>query len=122
MIHCRAVRKAFYMLHFYKHPAPPEPLSGKLMGSLVLLVSLVLTTATFAQPNPAREAESKAAIRAVLEAQAAAWNRADIEGYMDGYDRSPDVAFASGDRVTRGWQTVLDRYKKVTTRARRWGR
>lgn len=59
------------------------------------------------------EAKSKAAIRDVLDAQAAAWNRGDIEGYMDGYDRSPDIAFASGDRVTRGWQTVLDRYKKA---------
>jgi ketosteroid isomerase-like protein len=63
-----------------------------------------------AQPSSDAKAQ---AIRAVLEAQAAAWNRGDIEGYMDGYDRSPDVAFASGNRVTRGWQTVLDRYKKA---------
>jgi ketosteroid isomerase-like protein len=83
------------------------------MRPLVLLVSLLITAAAFAQPNPARDAKAKAAIRAVLEAQAAAWNRGDIEGYMDGYDRSPDIAFASGDRVTRGWQTVLDRYKKA---------
>jgi len=54
----------------------------------------------------------KAAIRAVLEAQAAAWNRGDIEGYMDGYDRSPDTVFVSGDHINRGWQMVLDRYKK----------
>jgi len=54
----------------------------------------------------------KAAIRAVLEAQAAAWNCGDIEGYMDGYDRSPDTVFVSGDHINRGWQTVLDRYKK----------
>jgi ketosteroid isomerase-like protein len=36
----------------------------------------------------------------------------DIEGYMDGYDRSDDTVFVSGDRINRGWQTVLDRYKK----------
>ena len=29
----------------------------------------------------------EAAIRAVLDAQAAAWNRGDVEAYMDGYDR-----------------------------------
>jgi ketosteroid isomerase-like protein len=59
-----------------------------------------------------QNAENAAAIRAVLDAQAAAWNRGDIEGYMDGYERSDQTIFVSGDSVTRGWQTVLDRYKK----------
>jgi ketosteroid isomerase-like protein len=58
------------------------------------------------------ESKTEAAIRAVLDAQAAAWNRGDIEGYMDGYDRSPNTEFVSGDRINRGWQAVLDRYKK----------
>ncbi|MBA2732792.1 MAG: nuclear transport factor 2 family protein [Acidobacteria bacterium] len=53
-----------------------------------------------------------AAIRAVLDAQTAAWNRGDIEGFMDGYARSPNIVFVSGDSLTHGWQTVLDRYKK----------
>jgi ketosteroid isomerase-like protein len=52
------------------------------------------------------------AVRAVLDAQAAAWNRGDIDGFMDGYARSNETTFISGETVTRGWQTVLDRYKK----------
>jgi ketosteroid isomerase-like protein len=56
--------------------------------------------------------KAKAAIRAVLDAQRDAWNRGDIEGYMDGYDRSPKTEFVGGDSISRGWQTVLDRYKK----------
>jgi len=59
-----------------------------------------------------RSSENEAAIRAVLDAQAAAWNRGDVEGYMDGYDRSPNTEFVGGDSITRGWQEVLDRYKK----------
>ena len=59
-----------------------------------------------------RDAKAIAAIRAVLDAQVAAWNRGDIEGFMDGYWRSPETVFVSGDTVTHGWQTVLDRYKK----------
>lgn len=31
---------------------------------------------------------------------------------MDGYERSPDIVFISGDSITRGWQTVHDRYQK----------
>jgi ketosteroid isomerase-like protein len=51
-------------------------------------------------------------VRAVLDAQVAAWNRGDIEGFMSGYAQSPDTTFVSSDTLTRGWQTVLDRYKK----------
>jgi uncharacterized protein (TIGR02246 family) len=51
-------------------------------------------------------------VRAVLDAQAAAWNRGDIEGYMRGYAQSAEIVFVSGDSVTRGWQTVLERYKR----------
>jgi uncharacterized protein (TIGR02246 family) len=59
-----------------------------------------------------QDVKTIAAIRAVLDAQTAAWNRGDIEGFMDGYARSPDIVFISGDSLTHGWQTVLDRYKK----------
>ena len=55
---------------------------------------------------------SVAAIRAVLDAQRDAWNRGDVAGYMDGYARTKTTIFVSGDNVTRGWQTVLDRYRK----------
>jgi len=59
-----------------------------------------------------RDKKPVEAIRAVLDAQVAAWNRGDIEAFMDGYRRSPETVFVSGDTITRGWQTVLDRYKK----------
>lgn len=59
-----------------------------------------------------RDAKTIAAVRAVLDAQVAAWNRGDIDGYMDGYARSDETLFISGDSITRGWQTVRERYKK----------
>lgn len=59
-----------------------------------------------------RDGEIITAVRAVVEAQKDAWNRGDINGYMDGYARSPDTVLVSGDTVTRGWQTVHDRYQK----------
>lgn len=52
------------------------------------------------------------AVREVIERQQAAWNAGDIEGFMDGYAREETTTFISGDNVTRGWQTVLDRYRK----------
>jgi ketosteroid isomerase-like protein len=54
----------------------------------------------------------EAAIRAVMAAQVAAWNRGDVDGFMNGYARSGATEFVGGDTLTRGWQTVRDRYKK----------
>jgi hypothetical protein len=48
-------------------------------------------------------------IRALLLAQQEAWNRGDIDSFMNGYARGETTVFVSGDEVTRGWQTVRDR-------------
>ena len=85
------------------------------MRSLLYFVTLGVIffaqAASSAQSNKL-DGTSEAAIHAVLNVQRDAWNRGDIEGYMEGYDRSPDTVFVSGDRINRGWQMVLDRYKK----------
>ena len=79
-------------------------------------VGLVLAALVFASPaaqdKSSYDVKAADAIKAVLDAQAAAWNRGDLEGYMDGYDRSNSTEFVGGDTIDRGWQTVLDRYKK----------
>lgn len=59
-----------------------------------------------------RDARLMLEVRAVLDAQVEAWNRGDIEGYMRGYEQSNETIFISGDTMTRGWRTVLERYKK----------
>jgi ketosteroid isomerase-like protein len=50
--------------------------------------------------------------RSVLDAQVEAWNRGDLEGFMAGYWRSPDLVFCSGATVTKGWDETLARYRK----------
>ncbi|HXE31212.1 MAG TPA: AtzH-like domain-containing protein [Terriglobales bacterium] len=52
-----------------------------------------------------------AAIRQVMAEQQAAWNRGDIPGFMQGYWRSPQTEFIGAGGITRGWQTVRDRYR-----------
>jgi ketosteroid isomerase-like protein len=78
---------------------------------LVVIIPLSVPAQSSSKPNK-REGRTVMAIRAVLDAQRDNWNRGDIEAYMDGYARSEDTVFVSGDNVTRGWQTVLERYKK----------
>jgi uncharacterized protein (TIGR02246 family) len=57
--------------------------------------------------------DQKKAIQAVLDKQIVAWNHGDIEGFMAGYWQSPELIYLSNDKVTRGWQTLLDHYRKV---------
>ena len=68
------------------------------------------------------EKKATADIRAVMMAQEAAWNRGDVDGFMNGYARSGTTVFVSGDSLTRGWKTVRDRYKKKYTNAEQMGR
>jgi ketosteroid isomerase-like protein len=69
----------------------------------------ILGSISFAQE---RNENFTSEIQKVLLAQQDAWNRGDVEGFMNGYWRSDQTIFVSGDEVTRGWQKVLDRYKK----------
>ena len=81
----------------------------------LLIVSLLADATSISAQSPTNEAE----IRDVLRAQQAAWNRGDIDAFMNGYRRSDQTVFVSGDEVTRGWQKVLDRYKtKYSDRAK----
>lgn len=73
---------------------------------------LIFHMSTSSPAQNASDNRSISAIRAVIDAQRDAWNKGDIEGYMAGYEVSDHTVFVSGDTVTHGWKTVLDRYKK----------
>lgn len=73
---------------------------------IVATVLLLLGLCTSGRASPAAE------ITALLTAQAAAWNRGDIDAFMQSYAQTAALRFASGGSVTLGWQPTLERYKK----------
>jgi ketosteroid isomerase-like protein len=69
--------------------------------------------------TPEQTASTLTEIRSLLQAQQDAWNRGNIDGFMNGYARSASTVFISEDTIRRGWQTVRDRYrKKYSSRAK----
>jgi uncharacterized protein (TIGR02246 family) len=52
------------------------------------------------------------AIHAVLRAQQTTWNSGDLDAFLVGYWRSPDLTFSGSSGVARGWDGVLTRYKR----------
>ena len=77
------------------------------LASLLLLLATVFALAQ-TQISPGIDG----AIRAVLQAQVAAWNRHDLESFMAGYWKSPDLTFFSGATATQGWEPTLERYRQ----------
>ncbi|MGH9747217.1 MAG: YybH family protein [Candidatus Acidiferrales bacterium] len=75
----------------------------------LLLVALTSRTGA-AAPRPPSSDETQ--IRTLLEDQTAAWNRGDIEGFMAGYWKSDETEFVSAEGIARGWQALLDRYRR----------
>lgn len=87
------------------------------MSRLAVLAAAVLVSACAVSIGNTNGTESswasdtRAGILRVLDDQTAAWNRGDLEEFMAGYWRSPDLVFTSGGKVQRGWRTTLDRYR-----------
>jgi len=77
----------------------------------VPIISCILT-AIVVLAAPEQPSNSVAEIQSVLIAQQNAWNRGDIDAFMNGYAQSASTVFVSGDEVTRGWDTVRERYRK----------
>jgi hypothetical protein len=72
-----------------------------------LTLSLLILTCGIA---PAGTPDT-AAIRDVLNAQVAAWNRGDVVTFMQGYRNSPTTTFI-GKTIQHGYANILARYQK----------
>jgi ketosteroid isomerase-like protein len=74
-----------------------------LLAAAWLVVAATLATA---QTN-----KDDTAIRAAIQSQVDAWNRADIPGFMKTYEQSPETTFI-GTNIGKGYEKILERYQK----------
>jgi ketosteroid isomerase-like protein len=104
-----------------RHCVPLSRCGGFIRPIAVVLftsaaVVLAWTTISSISAAPLEKEQDRASavvqIRSVLRAQQDAWNRGDIDGFMNGYARSKSTIFISEDTLRRAWETVRDRYKK----------
>lgn len=77
--------------------------------ALVVLLALVLV---FRRSEPTFTEADRRAVHAVLTEQDAAWNRGDLDAFMTGYWKSPEMTFYSGGEVRHGWDEALARYRQ----------
>jgi beta-aspartyl-peptidase (threonine type) len=87
-------------------------------GAVLLALGVLLLAAVAGASGEPPQGDSRAGrfaerdIRGLLDDQVTAWNRGDLEGFMKGYWRSDKLTFSSGNDQTKGWQAILDRYRK----------
>src|SRR5918912_874843 len=76
------------------------------MKTIVLIPVLLLSIFSYSQSKDEIE------IRQLLAAQTEAWNRGDIEGFMQTYWKSDSLMFIGKNGIKWGWQETLNNYKK----------
>ncbi|HEV3374315.1 MAG TPA: nuclear transport factor 2 family protein [Candidatus Acidoferrum sp.] len=86
---------------------------NSMLGSFAIAVILSLCFPAAGQNAPPDKNQiDRAAITGVLRAQQGAWNRGDVEAFLQGYWRSPELTFSGTGGIARGWDAVLARYKE----------
>src|ERR1700747_2002192 len=100
-----------------KKPLPSS--RGVVTKHAIGLIRLYLCAWILALTIPCRVAAdgdshdaSRSAIMEVLKNQQTAWNRGNVEEFLEGYWHSPDLTFSGTSGISRGWDAVRERYRK----------
>ncbi|MEO5945331.1 MAG: DUF4440 domain-containing protein [Chitinophagaceae bacterium] len=62
--------------------------------------------------NSSSQSRDEKKIRDILATQTSAWNRGDIDQFMNGYWENDSLMFIGKSGVTYGWTNTLNNYKK----------
>lgn len=101
--------------------ARPMNLSSQSCASLILAMLAMCGVANAQQakppvvPSQSTIEPANDDIRLALTKQTAAWNKGDIDAFMETYWKSDELTFSSGGKTTRGWTATRDRYKQKYT-------
>lgn len=87
---------------------------------LLVLMMCIASYPAWSQSPGVSVSGDEAAIRAVIAAQVAAWNRGDIPGFMQAYEDSGETTFL-GTTVRHGYQPILQRYLQSYTSRQQMG-
>ena len=87
----------------------------------LLLITIAPASRAQTEPRPAAGAADETEIRAAIQAQAEAWNHADIPAFMQAYEDSPDTTFI-GATLGKGYQPIRERYLRNYTTPEQMGK
>jgi ketosteroid isomerase-like protein len=77
-----------------------------------VVTAAFLLCAALAASGQALKSRDRALILQVMADQEGAWNKGDLEGFMQGYWHDDSLRFIGKSGITYGWQATLDNYKR----------
>ena len=80
--------------------------------TFILCTCLLFAGLLFISTFLVAQSKTEKAIRAAMAAQEIAWNKGDLEGFMEGYWKSDQLRFIGSRGLTYGWDATLANYKK----------
>lgn len=87
----------------------------------LLVLFLLIPALRISRAQTPNATTDEAQIRAAIQAQTEAWNRADIPAFMQAYEDSPETTFI-GLTLRKGYQPILERYKANYTTPEQMGK
>lgn len=86
-------------------------------------VAVASRTTSYDNESSSRQGDLiRAAVESILRAQEGAWNRGDLDAFMEHYWKSDALTFSSGGKTTRGWTETLNRYRERYPTPEKMGR
>ena len=86
-------------------------MATSLLRTVKGLVMVGLLSTTGGSPAPASTVDQdRLDVVRSMQDSADAWSRNDLDGYMDGYERSPDTLYVTGSRIVRGYEAIRAMY------------
>ncbi len=85
------------------------------MKGFLLAISMLFSLGAIAQMDDVEM------IKNIMHDQELAWNRGDLDAFMEGYWKSDSLMFVGSKGPTYGWQQTLDNYKKGYPNAQAMG-
>src|SRR5688572_3270859 len=76
------------------------------MKNILIPVFFLISLISFSQ------SKDEKAIRKLMDDQTIAWNKGDIDAFMQGYWKHDSLMFIGQNGVTYGWTNTINNYKK----------
>jgi ketosteroid isomerase-like protein len=103
------------ILEQFRNPVMRVPFSS------VMAAAAALFAASCSERADSTPPPSHAEVRKLLDAQAAAWNRHDLDGFLAGYRKDEHVVFVTPEGSSRGYAELEQRYRKSYNAPEKFG-
>ena len=82
---------------------------NKVKCPFIFFSLILICKVSFSQTNKTGDGS---AVQKAMDTQLAAWNKGNIEGFMDYYWNNDSLKFVGSKGITYGWKKTLENYKK----------